>query len=118
MSPDPGLDAAAIERLRRLGGDALLARMLAAFLAQTAKRMAEARTALSSGDHHLAAAAAHSLRSSAGIVGASELLEIATRLEEQARDGRDCGALAAALEGAYTRARDHVTTLKLASADG
>lgn len=111
-------DAAAIDRVRRLGGDALLARLLDAFLAQTATRMTEARAAVSDGELQLVATAAHSLRSSAGIVGATELLEVATRLEQEARDGRAIDLLAIELEGAYARARDHFAALKPAPADG
>lgn len=118
MSADTAFDDGAIERLRRLGGEALLARMLDVFLAQTSARMAEARRALSSGDQPRAEAAAHSLRSSAGIVGATELLEIATRLELDARGGRAGTALAAELEQAYVRARDHFIALKPGPADG
>lgn len=81
------MDAAAGERLRRLGGDRLLARMLDLFLQNAPQRLATAREGRSRDDLEAVERAAHSLKSSAANIGAQRVRSAAERLERLAADG-------------------------------
>lgn len=90
------LDPAALERLRRLGGDELTERMVGIFLRLGEDRLAAAREGLARSDPEMVERAAHSLRSSAGNVGARALVERAEAVERTA--GRVGGAAVPAAE--------------------
>lgn len=94
MSTTPHLDPAAIERLRRLGGDKFLREMIEIFLDYAAKKVAEAVRAQAAGDLAGVQKAVHPVKSSAGNVGATQVQALATRLEMQAKEG-DAAALPA-----------------------
>jgi len=85
MTTPPVLDRAALERLRRIGGSALVRQMLELFRDGAAQRLAAARAAVAEGDRPALGRAAHALVSSAGNVGAAELLAVARAAEELAR---------------------------------
>ncbi len=87
MSTTPNLDPAAIERLRRLGGEKFLGEMIALFLDYAAKKVAEAVHAQAAGDLAGVQKAVHPVKSSAGNVGAARVQALATRLEMQAKEG-------------------------------
>lgn len=87
-----GLDPEALERLRRLGGNDLVRRMGELFLAVGEDRRAAARAGLESGDLESLERAAHSLKSSAGNMGAATLMERAGDLERAAEEARAAGA--------------------------
>lgn len=95
--PDDAIDPAAIDRLDRLGGDELVGKMAALFVELGPERMAAATEGLEAGDLDAVERAAHSLKSSAGNVGAVELGEAAGRLERLAEEKR-AEAIPAALE--------------------
>jgi HPt (histidine-containing phosphotransfer) domain-containing protein len=80
----PELDPQALARLSRLGGSDLVRRMLALFGEYGAARVGDAMAAGEAKDWAAVARAAHALRSSAGNVGASRLLSVATQLEAAA----------------------------------
>lgn len=82
------LDPTALERLRRLGGEPLAQRMAALFVDLGRERVASARAGIEAGDAEAVERAAHSLKSSAGNVGAATLQEAATRAEEAAEAAR------------------------------
>jgi HPt (histidine-containing phosphotransfer) domain-containing protein len=82
--PVPELDCQALARLDRLGGADLVRRMLALFDEYGAARVDDALAAAKAKDWAEVARAAHALRSSAGNVGASRLLGVATQLEAAA----------------------------------
>ncbi|MEM7310133.1 MAG: Hpt domain-containing protein [Planctomycetota bacterium] len=82
-----GLDAAALDNLRRQGGDELLGQLLASFHARTPERLAGARRALAADDRDEALRLIHSLKSSAALVGAGAIRSLARQAEEQARAG-------------------------------
>lgn len=78
---EPAFDPAALERLERLGGRQLVDRMLALFIENAPVRIAAAGKAASDGDARGVERAAHSLRSMAANVGASELQMRAEHVE-------------------------------------
>ncbi|MFC1575219.1 Hpt domain-containing protein [Gemmatimonadota bacterium] len=84
----PVLDAGAIERLEEWGGVALPRKMIGIFLEHSPERMDQVRDGLSGGDPSLAEAGAHSLKSSAGNVGAVQLQHLAEEAEVLAEEGR------------------------------
>src|SRR5947207_7767177 len=78
------LEEAAMDRLRRLGGDAFAGQMISLFLDYTQTKLADAQRACSVGDYAGIAKAVHPIKSSAGNVGANRVQEVAARLEETA----------------------------------
>ncbi|HEU4563587.1 MAG TPA: Hpt domain-containing protein [Gemmatimonadaceae bacterium] len=78
-------DPAALERLRRLGGNALLRDMVALFREQIPPRMAMARAGVACGDVAAVKVAAHAMRSSCGPLGAVAMRELCEQVEHAAR---------------------------------
>jgi two-component system, sensor histidine kinase and response regulator len=83
------VDPAAIARLREWGGDALVGRMIELFLELGPERAGAIRIGLDEGDQEGVERAAHSLKSSAGNLGAEQLRRAAHRLEESALGSED-----------------------------
>lgn len=101
------VDRAALDRLRRLGGEPLLARMLDLFLENSVRRMEAARAGRRDGDLEAVAHAVHSLKSTAANVGAHRLHHVAEQVEILA-DRRDRDGVAgrfAELESVFAAAR-------------
>lgn len=91
MTEQPRFRPAAIEMLRRVGGDGLASKMAEMFREGAPRKIAAARAALSDLDEAAFARAAHSLKSSAGQIGAARLEEICADIEtnvptDKARD--------------------------------
>lgn len=84
MNPVQRLDEAAMDRLRRLGGEQFAQEMIDLFLEYAPSQISEARRASLAGDCAAVAKAVHPIKSSAGNVGATRAQQIATRLEEAA----------------------------------
>lgn len=104
MSQEP-LDRTALDRLRRIGGDRLLATMLDSFLANGPGRVTAATAAAAALDGDGVAAAAHALKSSAGNIGARRLQDTADRIEREAAAlGADLRGLAETLESSWVEA--------------
>lgn len=100
------LDPKAMERLKEWGGDGLPKKMIEIFLETTPERMDQIREGLDTESHREAELGAHSLKSSAGNVGAVRLQEAARKAEELASD-EDLDGLRAhvpALEEAFSSA--------------
>jgi HPt (histidine-containing phosphotransfer) domain-containing protein len=89
------LDPGAAARLRRVGGARLLRGMIALFLEQGPVRLAAAEAGLASGRLGEAERAWHSLRSSAGNLGAARLAQAAQHAETAAAAGQGAAAAAA-----------------------
>lgn len=108
--PTGPFDDAALERLRRLGGDRLAREMGELFASLGAERVAAARAGVVYGDLDTIERAAHSLKSSAGNVGAVELQRLAESVERAAAEGRrdDAAAGVDALEAAFEAARRRI----------
>ena len=81
---DIQLDPAALERLRELGGEALLTKMIDLFLENTPKRIQAALEGEKVGNWHEVERAAHSLKSSAANLGLNGLQALACEVEELA----------------------------------
>jgi HPt (histidine-containing phosphotransfer) domain-containing protein len=82
------LDPGAFVRLREWGGDTLVGKMVELFLKNAPERLEEVREGLEGRDAHRAERGAHSLKSSAGNMGA-ERLRILCQLTENAAEDED-----------------------------
>lgn len=89
------LDAAVIAGLRQLtppGEPDVLAEVLTMFLAEVPRRLERLRNARAAGDIEEVHRSAHSLKGSAGNIGAHALFEICKLLDERAKAGDLSGA--------------------------
>ena len=82
------LDPGAISRLRRLGGDDLVGRMVTIFLKNAPERLRRATAAAAAADAAGVERAAHSLKSMAANIGALELYAMSESIEVDAAAGR------------------------------
>jgi len=95
MSEDPVLDQAVTSALRTLtppGEPDVLAEVLNLFLAEVPPRMTRLRNAWAAGNIEEVQRAAHSLKGSAGNIGARRLYVVCSQLDERARLGDVAGA--------------------------
>ncbi len=104
---EPHVDAKVIEGILTLGGGGpeLLGRMVELYMQDAPERIAGVRDAVTRGDGHTAARAAHALKSACANVGAMALAELCKRLESHCREGVTVGAepLADAIEDEFAR---------------
>lgn len=82
------INPAALERLRAVGGQNLVQRMVELFLKNVPQRFAAGRDGLAAGDLQAVEHAVHSIKSSAGNIGAEELMELAGQAEAAAEGGQ------------------------------
>ena len=82
MTSEVAIDPAALQRLRDLGGDALLSKMIDLFLENTPKRIQAALDGERTGNWHEVERAAHSLKSSAANLGLTGLQTLAHDIED------------------------------------
>ena len=87
MSELPNLDPAALQRLQRLGDTAFVCKMIDLFLEYAGQKIIEARAAHTAGSLPGVEKAVHPIKSSAGNVGARRIQDLASRIEELARQG-------------------------------
>jgi HPt (histidine-containing phosphotransfer) domain-containing protein len=113
---EPALDPAVLESLRQLtapGEPDVLAEVLQLFMADVPTRIERLRGAWQTGDAVTVQRAAHSLKGSAGNIGAHQLLAVCSRLDELGRSG-DLSALAplvVSLEAEYGRVESEIQRL-------
>lgn len=105
---EPVLDPAVIDNLRQLtppGEPDVLAEVLELFLEDVPRRIAKLRAACAAGDAAELHKMAHSLKGSAGNIGASALFAICRQLDDRGRSGdlTDAKRLVDALEADYAR---------------
>ena len=106
MDETNALDPAALERLRKLGGDKFAGDMIDLFLSYGGKQVAEARTAWQAGNLAGVANAAHALKSSAGNVGAEQVRKLAAQTEQAAKGAsNEAAAAVTALEQAFAETK-------------
>jgi HPt (histidine-containing phosphotransfer) domain-containing protein len=86
-----GLEAAALQNLRELGGDEFLAEIIDVFLADSPALIASLRSSLDRRDTDELRRAAHTLKSNASTLGAATLAELCRVVEQRAKDGRVAG---------------------------
>lgn len=85
------LDPAAFVRLREWGGDELLRKMIDLFLGNGPDRLAQVRRGLEGGKAEEVERGSHSLKSSAGNLGAEALRRQAARVEALAEGRSEVG---------------------------
>jgi HPt (histidine-containing phosphotransfer) domain-containing protein len=108
-APDPPiLERAALDKVLQLGGPTLLRRLIDMFLENAPARLERARDAERSGALRDLEQATHSLKSTAGNLGARRLQLLSERIEGLAADGSADGVrpLMTQLDEAYTAARE------------
>lgn len=100
-------DPNALSRMEKLGGTELVIKMVDLFVTHGGERMEAARTGWKARDLEALERAAHSLKSSAGNVGAVELQRVADALEGVAADGKSetIPVLLQRLEDAFSQAK-------------
>ena len=103
MPDSPVIDLGAIERLREWGGEGLPRRMVHIFLMHSPERILQIRKGIAEGDASGAGTGAHSLKSSAGNVGAARLQALCQAAETlaEAKDFAALKELLEELEGAH-----------------
>ena len=101
------LDPVPSARIRQLGGDALLRKIVDLFLDNAPRRIREAEAALRSRDGSALTLASHSLKSMAANLGLKELRAVASVLERLAEVGElsGCGEILPELSAAMERAK-------------
>lgn len=114
MTDRPVVERSAIDRLKEWGGDELPAKLIDIFLTHTPERMRQIREGVESKESRTSEAGAHSLKSSAGNVGASRLQRMAERAEAKAEAGDLEGVrdLLPGLEEAYDEARTELQRIR------
>jgi HPt (histidine-containing phosphotransfer) domain-containing protein len=107
----PPTDPAALDRLKRFGGDKLLREMIALFLVAAPERIASARRADVAGDASGVEHALHSLKSSSAQLGAMRMERLSAQGEHLARGGSVQGltALLTDLDEEHARVRQWLT---------
>jgi HPt (histidine-containing phosphotransfer) domain-containing protein len=101
------IDVSALERLRKLGGEVLVSKMVDLFISHAEPAIQEASAGVGSGDLDVVRRAAHSLKSSAGNLGAQHVQRLAERIEQSAehRNTAELKELMASLKEAYSEAK-------------
>ena len=87
LNEDPVLDGVALDRLRRIGGADLVRRMVQLYLDGGPDRVRSVREGAAAGNSSAVERAAHSMKSSAGNLGAIRLQHIAEAVEAAAAAG-------------------------------
>jgi HPt (histidine-containing phosphotransfer) domain-containing protein len=113
--PDP-VDMAALENIRTLsrdGGDALVNKVVAAYISDSPRQLAALRQAIKGGDADTLRRVAHSLKSASANVGASRVAALCRDLEQIGRAGAVDGAapLFADMEREYLSVRQSLHAL-------
>lgn len=101
------LDTDALGRLEEWGGRDLILKMLQLFLEHAPERMEQIRSGADDDSLEIAERGAHSLKSSAGNLGARRLQSLAAEVEDRAAAGDADGvaSMLSDLESAYAEAR-------------
>ena len=104
------LDERTIERLQKLGGRTLLSQLVELFTSHAESAIRDASSGLAQGNLDAVRRAAHSLKSSAGNLGATQVQMLADEIEQMAElEALDIQPVLADLERAFLRAKDRLT---------
>jgi HPt (histidine-containing phosphotransfer) domain-containing protein len=108
MDDLPLVDPEQIERLNEWGGPGLQRKMIDLFLTHAQERLEQIRNGIAERNPESAETGAHTLKSSAGNVGAQRVQRLAQEAEElaEARKMDDLEALLPSLEEEFRRACD------------
>ncbi len=109
-------DETVLTRLHKLGGETLVRRMIDLFLENAPKRVEAARLGDQDGDLEAVRQAVHSLKSTAGNLGAITLQELAGKIEQLARGQQQeaTSELMPNLEDAFVQAKRHLEAQRTA----
>ena len=110
MPDSPVIDPEAVERLRKWGGEDLAIRMIEIFLGHTPERIQQIQEGIDKRDARGAETGAHSLKSSAGNLGAARLQSLCQAAEMLA-EAKEFGAMEGImeeLEREYDAAREEL----------
>lgn len=107
------IDPEARERLAKWGGPELIQEMYQLFLQNADERIAQMRVGVERKEWVEVERGAHSLKSSASNVGATEVERLTVRMEELAREGRTVmlPTLLTELERAFAKTRDAIAEM-------
>ena len=113
MDDLPVLEPSAVSRLEEWGGIALPYRMISIFLEHSPSKMEQIRDGIHAGEPERAGRGAHSLKSSAGNLGALRLQALAERVERMGESGDLEGlrAILPSMEEALAAVSDELRTL-------
>jgi len=108
------IDEQAIARLRKIGGDSLLVEIMGLFTESAPAKVQNALRANEQGDLNQVERAVHSLKSSAGNLGAMQLMEMCGRIEALASAGKadQVSALTDELTEAYNQAAARLQAIR------
>jgi len=108
------LEAPSLESLRELGGDALVAQVIDAFVADAPDVLATVRLSLEQGDVDKLRRAAHTLKSNSATIGAVAFSELCRELEQRAKNGDLAGAaeVAARIDAEYAGLHTAITAFQ------
>ena len=114
MSDQAIIDGKTLERLEEWGGTKLRRQMMKLFLEHAPERMDQIRDGLAASDPHAVELGSHSLKSSAGNVGALILQVVAGQVENAVADKDLATAeeLLPDLESAYDEARSALDAMR------
>ena len=110
---EPVLDPAVIATLRQLsepGGPDVVEEVFAIFLAETPKRLEDIDAAMEIGNATQVHRLAHSLKGSAGNIGAKAMFEACRALDDEAREGKAdrLPSLVAAVRSEFARVKAEI----------
>ena len=116
MTVPPVLDPAVLESVRQLtppGEPDVLKEVLQLFLDDVPARVERLRSAWQSGDAVAVQRAAHSLKGSAGNIGATDLLGVCRQLDELGRAGdlSNAAPLVTTLDAEFARVQSEIKSL-------
>ncbi len=108
------IDLSVIDRLRNLGGNSLIGRMIDLFCSHAEPMLVKGVQAFDAGDLDGLERAVHSVKSSAANLGAREVKDIAGAIEQLAKEGRASAIqpLIADLEIAFALARQRLEEVR------
>ena len=106
MTELPLIDNTQIERLKEWGGAKLQRKMIDLFLTHARERLDQIKSGVSTGDSKVAETGAHTLKSSAGNVGARQVQQLAEDAETLAEAGNltDLSTMLPTMEEAFEAA--------------
>lgn len=110
----PSINTAALHKLRELGDDQFVVEMIEALCAFAPTVLREARAGLRAGQLEPVIRMGHSLKSSAGLLGAEAMREVASRIEVSAREGTsdDLPGLLDEMDGAFFQAKEYLLKIR------
>jgi len=114
-SADPAGDPAALQLIERVGGNALVRKMIAAFLREASRRIDSAQDAIQRHDLSTVHAAMHAMKSSSAQLGATKVQQLSIAIEKT----DDAAAIAPMIEQLRHELELYVTWLgDLATPEG